>query len=275
MLGAALWPRPKSATPPDPADEIRKELAAGRPVTLVHTTGLPKYQRILLEPNAVGESSLGDKTCSIIGFGYCLLELCPNPGCDRYRIDLEIRQVRANMSRPDGPDTDAAGVYLGYASGPAAEGATAHSMFGITFKDYMPTGRPPKVPLTSSVSLRTMGWVQRPDKLVEDNPSRLAAVAFTPTPTRPGPWRAMSIHVNPAGFQVIWKETGGKDIPLVLPPNATAVSAYGALKGRLDTIAPGALGLPNWSPQMPLGVFSYRSEVSVRNVIITPLPTAQ
>ncbi len=47
---------------------------------------------------------------------------------------------------------------------------------------------------------------------------------------------------------------------------------YEEMKATLDPRAPGAPAvLPGWRPDMPFGLVSFKSSLSVRNVVVTPL----
>ena len=49
-------------------------------------------------------------------------------------------------------------------------------------------------------------------------------------------------------------------------------TAYAGLQNLMNLDEPGsAVPVPVWSPRMPLGIWSYRAAVSLRNVIISPL----
>ncbi len=278
-LGAAYWPlrpQPPVPVPPDPVAVARRELAEGRPVTLIGQTGLPKYHRFLLEPNTLGESSGADKTCAFRTDEFALLELFPPPGVPRYRIDFDLRHwpVPADRTRPEDPDTDFVGVYFGHASAPAGNGLT-HAALLVTFRDSDHNSALRGEPAAPQpVVLRRNGFVQYPDRTVGNSWAQVGGgLKFRPVTKRPGRWRTISVEVTPDRVVVLWRDDAGTMVPLAELTADKARDHYDKVRAALDKAAPGAAGaLPPWSPDLGFGVISYKAAVAVRNVIVTPLP---
>ncbi len=279
-LGAAVWPRPKATEPQPPADpvaEAKKELVAGRPVTLIGETGLPKYSRWVLETSTLGESPLGDKTCSYPMFGYSMLELFPAPGISHYRIDLELRHLQSLASTIAGDPVavDDVGVYFGYASAPARDGSPTHAMFAVTYCDSdvesFLHGQPPQ---PQFAILSRYGFGQSATALPKLMSHSVASQKFTPPPSRPGPWRPISIECAPNHLLIRWKDDSGKMVALADWPEEKLRAQYDAVRAGVDReLAPGIKDvLPRWNPDTPFGLVGYKGSLAVRNVVVTPLP---
>jgi hypothetical protein len=243
--------------------EVRETLAGGKPVTLVGATGLPKYHRFPLEPCTLTTS--GDGTCVFDAPGYGLLELGPDLGLNHYRVDLEVRQLRA---RADGEpvDTGRTGLYFGYGTS-SATGATAHALFAATFQDFVPT--PPRA--VQAARLERFGFLRSPAGLRATEPSAAAELGFRPSPAPPGEWRRVSAAVTPTHVHVEWEDAEGRGT-LASWTGERTEAHYRGLRSGLRTLAPAAgANLPGWSPRMPFGVVAYKSSVALRKVVVTPL----
>ena len=229
-----------------------------------------------MEPSTLDFSPLGDKTAAFHAFNFSLVELFPDPGIDRYRVSLELRQLQSRAGpAPGGPEMEFIGFYFGYSSGVANDGTTVHAMYGITFKDYPPPIRPPpkKTP-PRAVFLRAMEFFQDSLRVLPSDSANIAAREFTPKTTRPGDWRPIEIELTPDGARVEWLDDPppkgtGQLVTLARISGENLRRDYAmASKTKLGKTA----NLPVWSPRMSFGVLSHRSSVAIRNVVITPLP---
>jgi serine/threonine-protein kinase len=271
-LGAAVWPGPK---PIDSVAEARKELAAGRPVTLIGEKGLPAYSRDVIAPNAFGEDP-HDKTCTLNMFSYAVVELFPAPGISHYRIDLELRHraSQAGAAAGDKIDTDLMGVYFGYSSAPAADNSATHAMFAVTYCDSdraaFLNALPPQ---PKPVWLSHYGFHQGGDTL-RPWPNGVEGLLFTPQLYGTGPWRPISIECAPDRLLVQWKDDSGKMVSLADWQKDKLFAHYDTMRAEIDrNLAPGAeKNLPRWNSDAPFGLLGYKASLSVRNVVITPLP---
>jgi serine/threonine-protein kinase len=266
--------------PPDPAEHIRRELRAGRSVTLVGETGLPRYHRWRLGGGEFGTSTTGEGACYYESVGYSLLELAPDPGIDRYRLTLDICHVGAAGGPPVSPDRSWVGPYFGHAESPTADGRSVHTLFGSTFSDIHPNAAKPVVP--------NKGLVGQPQHVVRVRPAGLSVKAnrdpglqqrtvgspleFTPSPGLVGQWRTFRIDVTPEGVRVEWKDPTGAFVPVAVLDAAATARAYTQIQNQVNAGEPASgLVIPEWSPRMPLGIWSFRAAVSIRNVVISPL----
>jgi len=253
--------------PVEPHERMKKQLAARRPVTLIGETGLPPYySRSILEPTLLGESPLGDGTCSFHAFRYTLIELCDDPMNDHYRVELELR-------RHGKTEADWLGFYFGYGPAPT-DPAVGHLMFAVKFKDYPPPVVPGRKPDPTAVYFQTLDFIQTPGKLSEPAPSKLRALPFAHSPVnQPGIWRPMAIEVSPTRVLVQWRSDDGKSWLTVVDWTREQIdAAYERRKEIMEEKSVGSKNLPRWAPRMPFGLVAFKSAVSVRNMVVTPLP---
>lgn len=264
-----------SSLPADAVEDVRNELAANRSVILIGDTGLPKYWRTILEPVIVDKSPLGDKTCYFQAFKCALVELCPHPGIEHYRVDLQVRFV----SRQE--EGSWVGVYFGYSSNPLTTTAIGHLMHAVTFKDWLPPADPSgKQPLPAAW-LGSTTIVQNSEKLLEPRNSRFAGINFTPSPADGTAyhWRPISIEVSPSFVLARWEDDktepdGSRKMKAIKHPTReyNPWKVYDDAKKNMLELFPGSTHPHRWGPDMPFGLISYRAAVSVRNVVVTPLP---
>jgi len=273
-LGAALWSPPKSGPPHDPLAGIEQELAEGRSVTLIPQAGPPKWHRWVLGSPELGASPTGDGSCSFETMGRTFLELCPDPKAERYLIRAEIRFVRSKLPAEVAPDGRAegvttAGVYFGYSATPGAAGATAHAAFLVGFDDT-----PRRPPQPGAVQLRRFAQLQDPNGgKPAGYKSGLGNTPFDRTPTLPGPWRAVEIEVSRNAVQARWRKPDGTMILFANLTGDAIRKEYAGLPEKLEEQSPNhGASLPDWSPRMPLGIWTDRAAIDVRNVSVTPLP---
>lgn len=259
---------------PDPVNEIRKELAAGRAVALVGETGLPRVHHSILEKDTLDLSPLGDGTASFHAFNVGLIELFPDPGREHYRVDLQLRQLQSRAGdNPQGPDMEYVGFYFGY-SELASETSIDHAMFALTFKDYPPPVRnPPKKTPQRAVFFKALEFYVDQKRITPTDSGNIAALRFTPKAVHPGDWRPISVEFTEEGVGISWLD----DPPPLGTGTMVTVGRFGndELREKYAAFGKSKLNLaaaPIWSSRMPFGVLSHRASVAIRNVVITPLP---
>ncbi len=270
-LGTAVWEWRK---PEDPLKVMQKELAAGREVVLIPQKGKPKWHRWVIGSPEIGTSPTGDGSCSIEAVGRSMLELCPDPMTDHYRLRAEIRFVETKLPKalvPKGEvDTDArAGVYFGQSTTAGNNETTAYALFVVSFDDtprfFLRGGKPQD----EAIQLRRIIVLQQPAAATK---TTLGSCTFTPA-TSPGPWRMIEIEVMRTGVRTWWREPNGR---MTLFADVTAEGLQRAdetLGPRIAANVPNhGIVLPKWTPRMPIGVLNDRAAIDIRNVTLTPLP---
>jgi eukaryotic-like serine/threonine-protein kinase len=263
-LGAAVWPDRKVAeTPEEFVEKSRKELAAGRSVTLIGEKGLPKYTRWVFDTHTLGESSDDDKACHYVSPGRSLLELFPAPGINKYRLELELKHLGSPSEHCE------VGVYFGYSLLPLPDATLLHSMFAVTFRDgddETVFGAPRRPAVFGQLLFR-----QTPTEQGAPTRGQLADLDFEKRLWRPGPWRAIRIDSEPDLVMAYWRADSGEWIPFLDP--ARFAAKLPPLRGQRNRAFPGAGDMvPLWNPDAPLGLVACKASLSVRNVVLTPLP---
>jgi serine/threonine-protein kinase len=266
----------RPVTPEDPAEEIRKRLRAGESVTLIGQTGLPRYHLWQLGGGEFGACPTGEKTCYFESVGHGLLELVPDPGIDRYRLVLDIRHVSAAGGRPVGPDRSYVGPYLAQAVSPTVDGRPVHTFFAATFADIHSNGAPAGVAAAQTsnvVRFRSVAVSLRQNR----DPGLHQRVILPPLPfaqsaNLAGEWRTFRIDVTPEGVTIDWKNPDGAFVSLCKIQGEAIRDHYAELESDMNRDEAGSgVVVPPWSPRMPLGIWSFRAGVSLRNVVISPL----
>ena len=278
IIGRSLSPEPQPNPDPDPIPvkktaedyfaDIREELRRGQSVVLIPDQGEPQGYRWRLGSAAFGKSPLGDGTCYYETLGMSFLELLDDPGIDRYRIRLEIRQVE--RSWPQAGEEPVCGLYFGYGQCRDGTGFGSDSSFAVTFCDYEKNGADQKL------SFQKLFVGHRPPVSPERKPSEFARLRFKPAPIRPGFLRTIEVDVTPERIRVFWlaEENAARQevlhlkgylfIPGVEYPEMQKILNAPPYAGR-------GLVLPTWSPRMPLGLYTYGSAVTIKSLTVTPL----
>ena len=121
----------------DPIEHLRRTLAAGQQVVLVDENGLCRYghRRWVF---GTGEFLSPDKpTAACWTREDALLELCPDPGIDRYHVALELRQVDSTSRAENNGDLGhPVGLYFGHNRQLFPDGNVVHTHSAFLFTDY-------------------------------------------------------------------------------------------------------------------------------------------
>ena len=268
VLAAVAWLMPSK----DPREQYRRDLAAGKTVTLIGPTGNPRWHAWRYGATEFAASPHEDGACSYETLDLALLELLDDPGIDRYRIRAEIRQGASRFAKAGAPrdDENTIGIYFSY-SDPAAEGRRCHAYFAVRFQDFDPVASQTNNVTQQRVGLERSLVVVHPDKPASAFRAIWGDHLFWPAQKRPGDWRTIEIDVTPERIEARWIE-GGKSFAFAIAESATPQKKYGLLRKDLAELVPNStIQIPDWRPRMPLGLVSQGSPVSVRNYTITPL----
>lgn len=265
--------------PPSPREEAERQLSAGRSVTLIGETGLPLWHRWAMSAATLTTSAaILDDTTSFKPDDFTLLELLSDPMTDRYRLTAEIRDdTPSGFFNPDFPKDEnrIIGLYCGHRHALIPNVGEVHRFLSVHLTDRMlpddtQVGRPHRHRARCEITT-----VTRP--LKEDaegfQVSEFGAVRFDPAEQMPRPWRKIRIEVTPETVEAYWEGEKGSerfgrwsatDLDRIYqhwPPAAFSIPD--------GTPLPGVL---RWVPRSPLGVFARGTPVSVRNVVVEPLP---
>src|SRR5262249_50542866 len=121
IVTAVVW---IATRPLDPPEAIRKELRAGRAVTLIGETGLPRGHARAYGPTTPGESMTGDKTCAFESIEEALFVLLDDSGIDGYAVTADLRILPSKtMADPkkapdqtEAPGLNHVGLFFGQAT---------------------------------------------------------------------------------------------------------------------------------------------------------------
>src|SRR5262249_39866358 len=115
-VGVAMAPVRTPADPPkDQLEEMRKELAAGRPYTAIPARGEPAYSRWLLGAAKFAPSDAGDGACALNTPFLGSRDLAPAPMAGGCVVRGEGPHAGAGA-----PSHAMVGVYIGYHEAPGA-----------------------------------------------------------------------------------------------------------------------------------------------------------
>jgi hypothetical protein len=271
-----LYP-PEPAPSPDPLDELRKELRAGKKVALIGKTGLPRWHQFHMFPATLGLSPLGDETCSFQSSDLSLLELLPDPAMEKYRIRAEVQHLLATTAKPANAQVglENIGVYFGADIGRTDDGRDATTLFSVRFNENAPVpiaGQKPIIPVVRF----------QPGFIAQVGQGNLgpglfwgtgATLPFTPTERgKPRPWRGIEIDVSPEAVVVRWQESPDARPRVVAEWSGDDVrTRHAGLQPLATAVAPSYVVHP-WAPARSLGVWCYRSALAVKNFTIESLP---
>src|SRR5262249_28782499 len=121
--------------PSRPLEDVRRELAAGRKVTLIGETGPPGWFKPRTSPADVNVSTAPDGVFSVQTSQLALVELLADPLAERYRFSAEVRHDKAD--RPEGE----VGIYFVYSEYNTAQGTLVHYFCGLSFNDLWDIAR--------------------------------------------------------------------------------------------------------------------------------------
>jgi hypothetical protein len=195
-----------------------------------------------------------------------ILHLLRDPGVDRYKLRVELRQdVKLRDVSPTAVATASeVGLVIGHTRAQAGDSRTVHGvvLFGFTERD--PPGQPNADP-DRRVALAQMAILEFP--LRPSHSSHYAAAEIPLGPSAPGerPWRLLEVEVTPNGIvarhdgrSASWSE-------------ADLNSHWPDRERPLKIGPPGAGVIPRWVPRVPIGIWIRNSRVSVRTFTIEPL----
>jgi serine/threonine-protein kinase len=111
-------------------ERIQSELDKGQVVNLIGEKGPPRWYQWSTPDDRAKVSIAEDGTFSVHAWECSLLELLPDPKCERYRFHVEVRHEQAQLE-------GRVGIYFGHRKISAAQGATKHSFWGLGFNDQL------------------------------------------------------------------------------------------------------------------------------------------
>lgn len=264
--------------PPDPLDQMQRELTDGKAVTIIGKTGLPRWSRWELGPTTLGESPTGDGSCYFESVDNSMLEIFDSPRVNSYRITAELRLVRSRFIPPEVKESAAGrliALYIGRATPVASDGTLTHHFLGLTFNDVYPLTPPPGVKPEAKAQLMT---VMIPVREGSEHPwtgSVLAPVVFNAALGLPGEWRKLRFDVTPTQVRAYWASKIDDEPVLFATVPADEIDRRLGRIPKVFSDRTGGITLnpQPWSSQMPIGIWCHRAAITVRNVVIEPIPS--
>jgi hypothetical protein len=249
---------------------MQNKLVAGEAVTLVGATGEPLWHRWVHGPAAFAPAGGRDGACGFQALGPSLLDLCPDPMTDRYRLSAELCQIDVNGRTqngelPTGGDYHI-GLYFGRQSVVGNDGWRAENFFAVS--------------LTEAPRLAPTGQARFDRVLVTESPTQRPTVSrtnlfrapFVQAAALPGPWRPIEVEVTPQGVKAWLGQPGVAPVAIADLKADAAGRRYTARHDGLDKGAPNhGITFPAWNPRGAIGVWAFGSAVAVRNVTVSPL----
>ncbi len=271
VLGAAYWPVPK---PPavearveiDPWDAARKELAAGRSVTLVGAKGAPARHNWRVRPATLGESPLNDGACYFESVDSSVLELFDDPGIDSYVLSMDVLY---HGTRPRG--NGYVGPVFGITEPDGANGRTVFRHYAVVMKDVVNgSGAPAR---ESAVRVMDVTWIRQPTGLPLPNVATFGWAEIPVLEQRPGPWRTIRVEVSPKAIRVWWADAPGAKPQLLADLTRADADRFAVarLPPRPGEVMHRAVP-PGWTPRRPLGIWAESAAVAFKNVVISTNP---
>ena len=260
--GRYVWPEPRTT---DAEQQIRTEIAGGKPVRLLKADGRPRFEVWPLGQDETKAKPDDDGTFAFGSPGVPrVLILLNDPGVDSYRLSAELRQeqkVGTVQERRAGE----VGLALGYADQPGTGATRVHTLMALQFSDFDPDDEPD---VRRVIALTDYGLVS-PDWLSAKNFPMVHGVPVANL-DRPAGWRTISVDVSPAGVKV--PGPGGQaQLADVVGINQRRQGPGENIQDKVSQTA-GPVVLPAWTPRMPVGIWCRGSWVAVRNVTIERLP---
>jgi serine/threonine-protein kinase len=256
------------------------ELAAGRRVMLIGETGGPRWSRWVRGGGQATTEVDADGTFTLYSADLGLLELLPDPGTTRYRIQAEV------WHRKSYPEAEV-GVYVCRSDRLTPLGRS-WSFIQLAFDDKTDTrilGAELQKQVPNLVIPPGNRVALTPGCFCVDNsgnsrrfryPDQGNGALFLPNTGQEVKWRTIAIEVTPERLQGFWDGSTKPISPkgLVLPrrPDPRDGTAEGWV---LDDQAVGDGLLPWAALRGGVGLYALQSHASFRSVVITPLPSPE
>jgi len=263
---ATAWATVSYLSDPERVREtVRRDLAAGRPVTLLRDTGPPVASTWAHGAATAKAAAEPGEPFFISTYETALVELWPQAPA-AYRLRAEVRHDH-------NAEFGQVGIYFGYR--PPGAALPWPSGFVVTFSDRGRSARQfpgPDGQTGSRVQLSFQYFPPGPGRQPSPGVHLLSSgVWYEPPP--PGgttPWRTLEVQVTPAGIAVSWPNERGE---------REEVACVGA--DRFDQVL--GLDAAFFTPELTgysfhqayqggLGLYVRNSSASFRRVVLEPVP---
>jgi serine/threonine protein kinase len=234
---------------PDPDAALQplyRQLEAGQPVTLVGEKGLPSWYRWRTEQHRPPLRVFPREPFTFESWTTCLLELLPDPRCQRFRFSADVKQT----STLNG----SVGLFFGADELRTADGRPEHHYITFTFSEAGDRAGHMRMEFVSYREADDSHGMKLDAFTVFDEKYEQGALSHH-----------LSVEVTPEEIRLSWDEGPVRKRP---PPNQTPfLPVYWANVHREASPPP----LPAFAPRSHLGLHVYRSTAWFHNVIVSPL----
>jgi serine/threonine protein kinase len=247
-----------------PQRQIERALDFGQTATLIGPTGLPKFHRWKLNEALWIESSKNDNTWGFRSDGHGLVALVEDPRCEEYRFTIDVRHLSANQDQPK-----EVGIFWNYQEFPIPTGMV-RSFFGFTYDDFRSL-RNQKINRFVMPTLQTrVSQFGKESQIGTRHLSNWSLRYSIPELMDPD-WRTIVIEVRKDETVIRMTDLDGTFVENRCS-KANIIQAFHDQRHSLEGFSPGSSEyMPPFSSRAPLGIFSNKGKLAVRNAFLTPL----
>jgi serine/threonine-protein kinase len=277
VVAAAPWrPRRPEPDPPEPPVARINRLLRDGPVTVIPAEGLPDWENWAFGGVRLAPSPMNDGTCSFQTVGTSLVDFAV-PDADRYRVTVEVRQLRGRTADEAEKERDFVALAIGRQELVAADGTRVHSFLTAGYSESVSRAEAKLTGGKGRARLEAVRVSHVPNTVAGPHQTMLGTVgSFVPHGARPGgEWRGLQADVTPAGVQFRWRPAAGAPFEdWAYLPRARIERAFGEVTDKVPAaVRARYAGMPYaWDPRAPVGLYARDGWVAVRNLVLEPLP---
>jgi serine/threonine-protein kinase len=245
---------------------VERELARGRPQTLIGEKGGPGWFRVVTEAKRAQAGAGSDGFFLVDAWSRTLVELVRDPQRDRFRLRAEVRHNKGDLQAE-------IGIYVAHRPYAVPAGELHHWMALFFYenrddkKEFPAAAENP--PPGNPAWVAPFVFADRPGKPFEARLPAGERLYFQPELGN-GVWRALMLEVTPQGVRGFWE---GREIGLLAAGDYVAATTTSRDVWRKDPqLAPFVEGFePVFAPRGSLGLYVLQGSASFRNVVVEPL----
>jgi eukaryotic-like serine/threonine-protein kinase len=253
--------------------QIEVELARGRAVTLIGQTGEPAWSRWLTGKSKSQRDLAEDRAFRVTAQRLSLVELLPDPQCDRYRFSAQVRHETGEFASE-------VGLFVGLTAYPGEPRAISNYFFTqLAFNDRVNVDLGRQLiaemhgkavrPADNAVLISTLLYAEGREKpLVERRIDLAAGPRFKASGNINIRWHDLEAVVTPEGVEALWDGQPFSVLTSVIQEE-TARSLIRTPPRDGGPLPPGIR--PVFRGRGGLGLLISRGSAAFRDVKVTPL----
>ncbi len=232
-----------------PLERLEATLRRGEAAVLIDDKNVPGYKRLVLDPGGLSLNPRGDGI-ALKSVGACMLELAPNPQCDHFRLEAELRH--------DSGDGSHGGFYLMHQQ-EATRDRTYHCSVSLTlYRTLQGAG-------IGQLNINPLEVTEGP---YGTNSMRLGPdIRFVPDAER---WCRLAIEVSPEEIVAFFDNQRMGRIPRVQLYQSFEAWKKTNLEAWKKPVLPVSL-FPTLKTRGAIGLYCSRGQASFRNVVLRPI----